>query len=514
MKLLLLLLFASFQLQDDLTLLKEELGRSACYDQQHEQHIDSLKHRYQMGDNSFQTCLELFDCYASYQFDSAYYYVCRLEEIAQTQGNIDDNVIASTKKAFAYFSAGLFKEAAEALEQVQHLDQCSMMTQQLYYSSYARLCFDLGSYADGVFYDRYTLKGIDLLDREIALLTPADTMQYYYALALRAMKLEDHVHALHYFEDCLTETTLTDHEKAIIYSSMAYPASQLDDNDLAMHYMILAAIGDIRGSVKEGIALRMVASMLNERGTSDDAMSYIQYAQQNAKDYGARHRQMEVSQILPIIEQAHLTRLQERNRRIYALSACSLLLLIVCLIALMLFNKRNQALADARLTIEQMNEKLLLANKVKEEYIASFLCWQSNFINEVEKYQRHVRRTGEVRRYEELKQIPRHADATHCREEFYYRFDEMFLHIFPSFVSEFNALLRPDEQIRLQKGELLNTSLRIFALIRLGITQNEVIAAVLNYSVNTIYAYKTKIKAKSDLSTEDFYARVMAIPSH
>lgn len=514
MKLFLFFLFVAFSVEEDLALLDSEFNKTQEYDLRYEQQIDSLRSLRLQGDRSFRTCLGLFDHYASYQFDSAYSYVCQLEQIAQAGNKDEEQVTVSIKKAFAYMSAGLFKEANEALDQVEHLDRCSQTLQAKYYSIYARLCFDLGSYTEGVFYDQYTHKAITMLEKEIALLTEADSAEFFYAQALRAMKMEDYVHALRYFEDCSAITTLTNHEKAIIYSSMAYPAQQLGDDELAMHYMILAAIADIRGSVKECIALRMVASMLHARGDSENALRYIEYAKQTASYYGARHRQMEISYILPIIEEDYMNRLKQHNRRIHALSAFSLVLLIICLVALILYHKRNQALAEARRTIEQMNTSLLLANKVKEEYIASFLCWQSTFINEVEKYQRHVRRVGELHRIEDLRQVPRHADATRSREEFDYRFDEMFLHIFPSFVSEFNALLRPDEQIRLQKGELLNTSLRIFALIRLGITQNEVIAAVLNYSVNTIYAYKTKIKAKSDLSTEMFYERVMSIPSH
>lgn len=514
MNLLLLLLLSTFNLQEDLSLLNDELLRSELYQQQHLQHIDSLRMQRQQGDDSFGTCLRLFDCYASFHFDSAYSYVCELEQIAQAGGDKEEMVKAAIKKAFAYFSAGLFKEAGETLAGITDLESCSREVQAYYYLSYARLCFDLGTYAEGVFYVPYTQQAISLLDREIALLTPADTGDYYYALALRAMKMGDQVHALDYFRQCLQDQSLTTHDKAIIYSSMSYPADQQGDKDLALHYMIQAAIADIQACVKEGVALRMVASMLHERGMINEAVEYIEYAQRNAVEYGARHRQMEVSQILPIIEQEHVVRIRERNRRIYALSVSSLILLIICVIVLVLIHKRNTALSAARQVIGEMNDKLVVANKLKEEYIGSFLCWQCDFINEVERYQRHIQHAVSMRRYESLANIPRQADATHCREEFYYRFDEMFLRIFPTFVQDFNALLRAEEQIKLQKGELLNTNLRIFALIRLGITQNEVIAAVLNYSVNTIYTYKTKMKGKSDLSADEFYARVMQIPSH
>jgi DNA-binding NarL/FixJ family response regulator len=87
----------------------------------------------------------------------------------------------------------------------------------------------------------------------------------------------------------------------------------------------------------------------------------------------------------------------------------------------------------------------------------------------------------------------------------------VFLRIFPNFVSRFNALFAPEDQIRLKENELLNIDLRIFALIRLGITDNEKIAQILEYSVNTIYAYKTRIKNRSTVPNEEFETRILEI---
>jgi len=99
------------------------------------------------------------------------------------------------------------------------------------------------------------------------------------------------------------------------------------------------------------------------------------------------------------------------------------------------------------------------------------------------------------------------------REAMYIRFDRIFLKLFPDFVNEFNTLLKPGEQILLKKDELLNTDLRIYALMRLGIRDNEQIAQFLGYSVNTIYTYKTKIKNKAINTNEEFKEKIMRIKS-
>ncbi|WP_372920121.1 DUF6377 domain-containing protein, partial [Salegentibacter sp.] len=90
------------------------------------------------------------------------------------------------------------------------------------------------------------------------------------------------------------------------------------------------------------------------------------------------------------------------------------------------------------------------------------------------------------------------------KEKLMRNFDEAFIKLFPNFIEEFNSLLKPEEQITLKNGQLLNKELRIFALIRLGIKHNEIIAQILGYSVNSIYAYKTKIRKKSRLDKKDF----------
>lgn len=96
-------------------------------------------------------------------------------------------------------------------------------------------------------------------------------------------------------------------------------------------------------------------------------------------------------------------------------------------------------------------------------------------------------------------------------KEFYDNFDRSFLRLYPDFVNEFNDLLMDDEKIVMKKDELLNTELRIFALIRLGIDNSAKIADLLHYSANTIYNYRAKIKNRAKVSRNDFESMVKKI---
>lgn len=504
MRTLLTILLAVFSLSEDLTLLNQELSRAAEYDAQHEQRIDSLRQSLSTTETNLDTYLSLVDAYASYQFDSAYYYMQCLEKSAAGAAR-DKQVLSKVKESFIYFSAGLFKEANDVLEDMP-IDGCSRLIQAEYYQYYSRLCFDLGSFAGGDFYDIYTAKGIMLQDKQLALLTPEDTVDYYYTTALQAMKRENYRQALYGFEQSLTGSTITDHERAITYSTMAFPATVLGDNDAALHYMIMAAIYDIRSSTKEGIALRVVATVLHERGYNKDALRYITRAKEDADFYGARHRQMEISQILPIIEHEQL-RQEKRLRSIIIASLASVSLLVIILALLLIYLRcKLNALSEAHKSIEGMNQRLTELGKLKEEYIGTFFAWQSDVIRTADTI--HAR-LNKLARERDLKGLVAYIEAIpnqNRRQEFMQRFDRMFLNICPNFVENFNALLLPEYRIVPKEGELLTTELRIFALIRLGITDNEKIAQVLDYSVNTVYTYKTKMRNRSHLSAEAFYA--------
>ena len=206
-----------------------------------------------------------------------------------------------------------------------------------------------------------------------------------------------------------------------------------------------------------------------------------------------------------------MRQINEKNRRIETLSFfLYILLAIVIAITVVLYNRMTK-LSKAHHTIHDINLSLREANKIKEEYLGTFLCWQSDFLNQLERYQRFVKKKAQEKKYEELQTLPQQFNANKKRQEFNKQFDEMFLRVFPDYVQQFNDMLREDERFEMKKGELLNTELRIFALIRLGITDNEKIAQVLDYSVTTIYTYKTRVRNRSDLSSDELTQRLMSI---
>ena len=91
-------------------------------------------------------------------------------------------------------------------------------------------------------------------------------------------------------------------------------------------------------------------------------------------------------------------------------------------------------------------------------------------------------------------------------------FDQIFLKLFPDFVERFNQLFQPEDRVNLKNtNNSLSAELRIFALIRLGITESERIAKFLDYSVHTVNNYKTKVKNRSIVPNELFEQKIMCL---
>ena len=168
-------------------------------------------------------------------------------------------------------------------------------------------------------------------------------------------------------------------------------------------------------------------------------------------------------------------------------------------------NELNNQLNDLNQHLVSANMELTESNQIKEEYITRFMKLCSTYINKLDIYRRMVNKKLTTGNIAELLKITRSQESLNEElKDLYENFDTTFLHLFPDFVDKFNDLLLDEERIYLKKGELLNTELRIFALIKLGIEDSSQIAEFLRYSVNTIYNYRAKVKNKAKVSRKNF----------
>ena len=492
------------------------ISRKSQYDRQKENRIKDLKEKIVENNNDklllYSIYLDLFEEYRSYIYDSAYVCVEKLMEISSALNDPDKIISSKVKLGFCYLSSGLFKEAFDVLIPI-HVTDCSPETKIDYFTCKSRLYYDVGDYNNTPgFKKQYNETGNCIIDSAIALL-PYNSHRYWAAVGLKNMKSDNNGGAVEAFQKMIDSKDYSEHDLAIATSSIAYVLNLQNEKAEAEEYLIQAAIADIKSSTKETVALRNLAQLLYGKGDISHAVVYIRQALQDASFYNARHRQLEIGVILPIIERERINMVEKQRDKMTFFSICISVLLISLLVALFIIWKSLNRLNLAKQIIQDANDKLTEANKIKEEYIGYFFNQNSEFIDKMKALQRWVNQKVIAKQYDDLKYFPQNLDIRKEREALFERFDQIFLKLFPDFVNEFNKLLKPEEQIHLKKDELLNTDLRIYALIRLGINDNEKIAQFLDYSVNTIYAYKTKIKSKACFPSDEFKRKVLEIKS-
>jgi tetratricopeptide (TPR) repeat protein len=454
----------------------------------------------------------LFEEYSSYIYDSAYFYVEKMLKISSDLNDRDKIVSSKIKLGFCFFSSGMFKEAFDILNSVS-VTGCSDETKIDFYTTKSRLYYDLADYNNSPdFRKKYHETGNRILDSAIVLL-PENSSRFWASVGLKHIKSGNYAMALDALHKMIDTKDSSEHDLAIAASSIAYILSLQGKKTEAKEYLIRAAIADIKSSTKETVALRALAQLLFEEKDIAHAVNYIHCAMDDASFYNARHRRLEIGNVLPIIEEERLNMIRSQRDDMAMITTIISALFVLLVVALFVIWKSFKNLKIAKQAIQDANHELTEANKIKDEYIGYFFNQNSEFIEKMSEIQKWVRQKVVARQYDDLRYFSQSIDIQKEREAMFERFDRIFLKLFPDFVEKFNSLLKPEEHIQLKKDELLNTDLRIYALIRLGINDSEKIAQFLDYSVNTIYAYKTKIKAKALVSGEEFKSKIMEIKS-
>jgi len=175
-------------------------------------------------------------------------------------------------------------------------------------------------------------------------------------------------------------------------------------------------------------------------------------------------------------------------------------------------SQTNAKLARLNEELGEKNEQLSDSNAVKVQYIARFFDLCSMYIDKMDDYRKSLKKLAQDRKFDELnRRLKSTSMLEDEQDELYKNFDAIFLNLYPSFVEDFNALLTEDERIVLKQEDLLNKELRIYALLRLGITDSVKIASFLRCSLSTVYNYRTKVRNKAAISREEFEKMVMKI---
>lgn len=175
-------------------------------------------------------------------------------------------------------------------------------------------------------------------------------------------------------------------------------------------------------------------------------------------------------------------------------------------------NTLNDKLLSTNDQLNNTNKTLIESNLIKEEYIGRYIDQCSVYIEKMDDYRRLLNKIATAGKIDDLFHAIKSKQFIEDElKVFYNHFDNTFLQLFPTFVSEFSKLLIDDEYVQLKPGQMLNTELRIYALVRLGIDDAAKISNFLRCSMSTIYNYRTKIRNKAIRLRNEFDEKVLQI---
>jgi hypothetical protein len=469
----------------------------------------------------------LYTEYQKFNSDSAIFYVKKNLKIAEELQNTNLSNLAKIQLVTLYSSSGKYRES-EAL--IKSIDKKTLSKALLpnYYVAYREFFEHYAANSYSVQYMQQIQKYRDSL---LMVLDPG-TLNYkinkiqqsmYFKMGAAARQLKS-----------LLENIKEDNPQ---YAMITYLLGSIYEKshqlELRKKYYALSATSDLKNANKDNASLQELALVFYEIGDVDMAYKLTQSAIEDALYCNVQFRTLLMSEVYSIINTVYLEREAKRKTELQLYLLCISLLSAFLIVAVIYVYKQmkkvsrirgelyetSQKLAELNKDItktnnqlQERNAQLSESNHIKEEYIAHFFSLCSAYINKLENYRIILNKKATAKQFDEIYRMLKSTTLVDNElEELYKNFDIIFLNLYPTFVKDFNELLIKEEQIVLKQGELLNTELRIFALIRLGITDSVKIAAFLRYSLSTIYNYRTRARNKAAVSRNDFEEMVMKI---
>lgn len=478
--------------------------------------------------------------YRVYDADSALHYINKNIQLAQQTNNRTWEVVSLLEQSFVLTSSGLLTEALKAVSDIQPEE----LPQNLRSEYFGRLCTLYSRLRDYSSENSQLSEHYNNLQKafrdSVYLTATPDELRYWNCRAWLYMGTPEIEPVKQAFEE--NKQTLSNDSRK--YSIATYNLSAIyrseNNESKYLENLILSAMADIRSVNGDIGSLQEIAEYLFKHGEIDRAYNYILYCSQKAMLFHNRVRIVKMSHLQNQIYKAYQEQSRTQQKRLQASLIAVSFLFLVLIGAFLFIRKQMHRLKEANLKLDSTNQKLSVnmdalstahqrleevniqlkdlntqlqevndqlreSNYVKEEYIGYVFNICSTYISKLEEFRKNINRKLKVGQIEDVKAMTdSSATASNELKEFYQNFDTIFLHLYPDFVGDFNALLLPEERIELKEGELLNTELRIHALIRLGITDSVKIADFLHCSAQTVYNNRLRTRNKSIIPKEDF----------
>jgi len=507
--------------------LDKTIKEKQLYAEKRENQIDSLKillNSTPDHERRFQIYQELYQNYRHYNMNSALSYA---EKQAMIAKELQNRYLLNTAEMNTAEILGIMGMYKESLDVIVQIDRKLLDHQQwsFYYhvqhALYLLMSENTVSQKEMKQYEQFISHYKDSILQTIEV----NTLGYQLVKTGKLIEQERYDEALYLMNQCSDEYRDDDAQLGTFAYIFSEIYAKKIDLEMEKQYLAISAIADLKIGVKEYIALRKLAVLLYQDGDINRAYNYIKCAMEDAAFCGARFRILEMSEIFPIIIAAHDQKMKQDKEKLLKYLILISVLSFVLVVSVLFTLRQMKKLASAKKSIQDMyeemklmndnlddlNKKLSESNLVKEEYIGSIFNLCSTYIDKMESYRLNIYKKVKNNKIEDVRMLTSSSLVAEELKEFFGNFDATFLNIYPNFIDELNTFLLDGEQIIPKAGDILTPELRVYALIRLGITDSSKIASFLHYSPQTVYNYKLKIKHKLAVSKEEFSIQIRQI---
>ena len=517
--------------------LDEAIAKRPQYVLQKEKHLEELKEKLQNEKNPrnrFELLGELYTEYNFFNTDSVLMIVKERQKLAKELDDVVSNIHATLNWAEVLSTTGMFKEALDCMVSVDRENIPDFLL-PYYYHLYRTIYGYMSDYAvddtQKKYYDRLT----DTYRDSILLVNDPKSSTHIVVLADKLNEAGEMDKAISLVEQSflVNPHNFSGHEQAIITYTLSESYRLKGETEKQKEYLLQSAIADMTTATMEYVSLRNLAVILYQEDDIDRAYSYLKMCMEDASNSNTRLRMVEIQKIFPVINDVYQENKMAQQKKLKVMLLLISLLSIVLICSLFYLKRQMKKLAaarkqvvDANEQLTKLNEELSVINKklkdtnhslvettyLKETYIGRYMDQCSAYIEKMDAYRKSLSKIALTGKMADL--VSKIKSSQFIDDElksFYANFDDTFLSLFPTFVEDFNELLIESERVVLKPNERMNTELRIFALVRLGITDSVKIAQFLRYSVSTIYNYRTKARNKALGNRDDFEKKVAHI---
>ena len=464
---------------------------------------------------------KLYEEFRKYKLDSAIRYVERNLEIARQLDNKRLTYLSNMYLAQLYSFSGMCVEANQILRSIRSSELPGDLL-PVYYEANSRYFQHYATLSS----QRSHLHEMNIYRDSLMMVSDPGSFRYRIHLSYKLMGNGKMDEARAILDELLEEVG----KDTPLYAETAYAYGYFyrlnKDPEAGKKYFMLSAIADAKSAVKENASFHTLALMYYDQGDLSRAFKYTQAAIEDAVFSNVQFRTTQMSKFYSIINSIYQAKeAKSKSKLQHYLILISVLSLFLVLLFIYVYqqihklyrikeelSRTNGRLMQLNDELHEKNTQLTDSNIIKEQYIARFFDLCSMYIDKLEDYRKSLNKLAQNRQIDELyKQLKSTSMMENELDELYKNFDAIFLNLYPTFVADFNALLVEDERIVLKSEDLLNKELRIYALLRLGITDSVKIASFLRCSLSTVYNYRTKARNKAAISREDFEKMVMRI---